>query len=142
MRGGRGRPGRPPRRKRELPLPKKGGGGTEGTVLQHAGGGWERHLGFHLSFQLCPHSAQDGDRLGYTSHFTIYDSDDSKRLMKEVMRELDISEKSLSPKAVLGRFPVPRTSWTSPEEFESGAGDDFRLKLVARAYRLYQRRLE
>ena len=53
---------------------------------------------------------RDGDRLGYTSHFTIYDSDDSKRLMKEVMRRLDISEKSLSPKAVLGRFPVPRTN--------------------------------
>lgn len=85
---------------------------------------------------------RDGDRLGYTSHFTIYDSDDSKRLMKEVMRELDISEKSLSPKAVLGEISRAKDELTSPEEFESGAGDDFRLKLVARAYRLYQRRLE
>lgn len=85
---------------------------------------------------------RDGDRLGYTSHFTIYDTDDSRRLMKEVMRDLDISEKALSPKAVLGEISRAKDELTSPEEYESGAGDDFRLKLVGRAYKMYQRRLE
>lgn len=85
---------------------------------------------------------RDGDRLGYTSHFTIYDTDDSRRLMKEVMRDLDISEKALSPKAVLGEISRAKDELTSPEEYESGAGDDFRLKLVARAYKMYQRRME
>ena len=84
---------------------------------------------------------RDGERLGYTPHFTIYDTDDSRRLMKEVMRELDISERSLSPKAILQEISRAKDELTSPEDYESGAGSDFRLKLVARAYRLYQRRL-
>ena len=47
---------------------------------------------------------RDGDRLGFTSHFTIYDTDDSRRLMKEVLRDLDISEKVLSPKGALAEI--------------------------------------
>ena len=85
---------------------------------------------------------RDGDRLGYSSHFTIYDTDDSRRLMKECLKDLDISEKAITPKAVLGEISRAKDELTSPAEFESGAGDDFRLKLIARAYKLYQRRLE
>lgn len=84
---------------------------------------------------------RDGDRLGYTSHFTIYDTDDSRRLMKEVLKDLEISERTLSPKGALAEISRAKDQLTSPEEFESGVGDDFRLKQVARAYRLYQRRL-
>lgn len=85
---------------------------------------------------------RDGGPLGYTSHFTIYDTDDSRRLMKEVMRDLEISEKALSHKAILGEISRAKDELTSPAEFESAAGDDFRLKLVARAYKAYQKRLE
>ncbi len=84
---------------------------------------------------------RDGDRLGYTSHFTIYDTDDSRRLMKEVMRELEITEKSLSHKAILSEISQAKDSLIGPEEYEAEAGADFRLKLIARAYRVYQRRL-
>ena len=85
---------------------------------------------------------RDGDRLGYTSHFTIYDTDDSRRLMKAVMQDLDISEKSLSHRAILSEISHAKDELTSPQEYEEAAGEDFRLKLVARAYRAYQRRLE
>ncbi len=85
---------------------------------------------------------RDGDRLGYTSHFTIYDTDDSRRLMKDIMRELDLSEKSLSPKAILGEISRAKDELIPSEEYERQAGDDFRLKLIARAYRLYQHRLK
>ncbi len=85
---------------------------------------------------------RDGDRLGYTSHFTIYDTDDSRRLMKGILKELDISERTLSPRAVLSEISRAKDQLTTPEEYATGAGDDFRLKQVARAYRLYQRRLE
>ena len=85
---------------------------------------------------------RDGDRLGYTSHFTIYDTDDSRRLMKAVMQDLDISEKSLSHRAILSDISHAKDEPTSPQEYEEAAGEDFRLKLVARAYRAYQRRLE
>ena len=84
---------------------------------------------------------RDGERLGYSAHFTIYDTDDSRRLMKEVMRDLDINEKSLSHRAILGEISRAKDSLISPEEYESQAGMDFRLKVVARAYLAYQRRL-
>lgn len=85
---------------------------------------------------------RDGDRLGYSSHFTIYDSDDSRRLMKECLKALDISEKALTPKAVLGEISRAKDSLRGPAVYEQEAGDDFRLKLVARAYKAYQQRLK
>ena len=84
---------------------------------------------------------RDGDRLGYSSHFTIYDTDDSRRMMKQVMTDLDINEKALGHKAILAEIARAKDSLVSPEEFEDQAGDDFRLRQVARAYRAYQRRL-
>ncbi|WP_099205286.1 ATP-dependent helicase [Scatolibacter rhodanostii] len=85
---------------------------------------------------------RDGDRLGYSSHFTIYDSDDSRRMMKESLKELDVSEKALTPKAVLGEISRAKDELLSPAEFEKEAGDDFRLKLIAKAYKLYQKKLK
>ena len=84
---------------------------------------------------------RDGDRLGYTSHFTIYDTDDSRRLMKDVMRQLDIPEKALSHKAVLAEISRAKEQLILPQEYEITAEKDFRLKQVSRAYTLYQRRL-
>ena len=84
---------------------------------------------------------RDGDRLGYTSHFTIYDTDDSRRLMKDVLKDLDIPERALSVRGALAEISRAKDKLTTPEDFEAGAGDDFRLKKVAQAYRVYQRRL-
>ncbi len=85
---------------------------------------------------------RDGDRLGFSSHFTIYDTDDSRRLMKNCMADLNISEKALSPKAILGEISRAKDELISPKEYEQNAGSDFRLQLVSKAYTLYQRRLE
>ena len=52
--------------------------------------------------------------LGYTSHFTIYDTDDSRRLMKEVLKVLDISERSLSPRGALAEISRAKDQLTSP----------------------------
>lgn len=85
---------------------------------------------------------RDADRIGFSSHFTIYDSDDSRRLMKECLKILDVSEKALAPKAVLSQVSKAKDELLSPNEFESQAGDDFRLKIIAKAYKLYQQKLE
>lgn len=85
---------------------------------------------------------RDGDRLGFSSHFTIYDGDDSRRMMKGVLSDLGISEKALSPKAVLNAVSRAKDELMSPEEYEQNAGEDFRLKLIAGAYKAYQRRME
>ncbi len=85
---------------------------------------------------------RDGDRLGYTSHFTIYDTDDSRRLMKDVMRQLNIAEKALSHRAVLAEISRAKEQLVSPREYEMTAEKDYRLQQVSRCYTLYQRRLE
>lgn len=85
---------------------------------------------------------RDGDRLGYTSHFTIYDTDDSRRLMKDCLKTLQIEEKMLPAKAVLAEISRAKDSLISVEEFEQQAGLDFRLSQIAKAYRLYQKRLK
>ncbi len=85
---------------------------------------------------------QDGQALGYSSHFTIYDTDDSRRLMKECMRSLNIEERVLGHKVILGTISRAKDSLISPEEFARQAGSDFRLKKIADCYTLYQRRLQ
>ncbi len=85
---------------------------------------------------------RDGERMGFTSHFTIYDTDDSRRLMKNVIADLGISEKALPPKAILGEISRAKDELILPEEYKQNAGNDFRLQQVARAYTAYQRRLE
>ena len=85
---------------------------------------------------------KDGDKIGYSNHFTIYDTDDSKRLMKECLKLLDVSEKVMPVKSVLGEISRAKDSLVSPKDFESGAGDDFRLKIIARAYAMYQAKLK
>lgn len=84
---------------------------------------------------------RDGDRLGYSSHFTIYDTDDSKRLMKECMKTLGIDDKNLPIKSVLSAVSRAKDEMVSPQEFQQQAGNDFRLGLIAKAYQMYQNRL-
>jgi len=84
---------------------------------------------------------QDGESLGYSSHFTIYDTDDSRRLMKECMKSLNIDEKTLGHKAILNEISRAKDSLRGPAQYEAEAGADFRLKTVARCYTMYQRRL-
>ena len=87
---------------------------------------------------------QEGERLGYSRHFTIYDTDDSRRLMKTCMKELNIDEKTLGHKAILGEIGRAKDQLLSPQEYAAahGSGTDVRLRLVARAYELYQQRLQ
>lgn len=84
----------------------------------------------------------DGKRIGYSSHFTVYDTDDQRRLMKSILKELDISEKNITPKSILNEISRAKDSLISPAEYALTVGDDFRLKIISRAYTTYQKRLE
>ena len=84
----------------------------------------------------------DGERIGYSSHFTVYDTDDQRRLMKSIIKELDISEKNITPKSILNEISRAKDSLISPAEYALTVGDDFRLKIISRAYTTYQKRLE
>ena len=80
--------------------------------------------------------------LGYGRDFTIYDSDDSQRMIKNVMAELDISEKQFAPRAVLSEISFAKDMMISPAEMLSDAGNDYRKKMIARLYNLYQERMK
>ena len=85
---------------------------------------------------------RDGERLGYSGHFTIYDTDYSRRLMKDCMKQLRIEEKTLGHKAILAEIGRAKDRLLTPEEFRTAAGADARLRLIAEAYALYQDRLK
>lgn len=82
------------------------------------------------------------EALGYGRDFTIYDSDDSQRMIKNVMGELDVSEKQLAPKAVLSEISFAKDKMISPAELRADAGQDYRRKMVAKLYALYQERMK
>ncbi len=82
-----------------------------------------------------------GDRIGFTSHFTIYDTDDSKRIMKECQRLLGIDDKMMPHKNILSAISHAKDNLVSVEEYEKSAGNDVRLKKYAECYKLYQQLL-
>ena len=84
----------------------------------------------------------NADLLGYTSHFTIYDTDDQRRLMKEIMKQNNIDEKFTPHKMVLNAISNAKDKLISPEEYEAQVGNDFKLKTVAQLYKIYQKRLK
>ncbi len=86
---------------------------------------------------------REGEYLGYSRHFTIYDTDDSRRLMKTCMKELNIDEKTLGHKAILGEISRAKDELLEPAQYAARYANsgDIRLRLVARAYVEYQKRL-
>ena len=85
---------------------------------------------------------RDSDRIGFSRHFTIYDTDDSKRVMKDVLRILDIDDKRLPVKYVLSEISKAKDSLVTPEEYSDNAGYDVNKKLIAQAYAKYEEMLK
>ena len=78
------------------------------------------------------------DRIGFTSSFTIYDSDDSQRVIKTILRSLDISEKMFPPRMVLSEISKQKDKMISPEDYIADAGDDYRSLQIGKIYKRYQ----
>lgn len=83
-----------------------------------------------------------GDRLGYTNKFTVYDTDDTKRLMKDILKQLSVDEKILSHKTVLNEISRAKDKMITPEMMKSEAGCDSRKITISKAYAIYQERLK
>lgn len=85
------------------------------------------------------------EELGYKSSFTIYDTDDSLRVIKEVMKYLNISDKAFSPKEFQSRISRAKDKLISPERFPvfgEGGKPDFKLEKARDIYTEYQKRLK
>lgn len=83
----------------------------------------------------------NAERIGFTSHFTVYDTDDQKRLIKSIMKDNGIDEKMLSVRAIMSEISSAKDSLITPEEFLQTTGNDFRRQSIAKIYKAYQKRL-
>ena len=86
---------------------------------------------------------RDIDRLGFAKDFTIYDTDDSRRVVKDVVKELNLDEKAFPPKSVLSVISAAKDQYLGPEDFaqKHSAETDWRMGRIAKIYAAYQKKL-
>ena len=80
------------------------------------------------------------EEAGYQPHFSIYDTDDKKRLVSDCMKALDIDDKFLPLRTVMNEISAAKDRLISPENYD--VGKDLRAKHIAEIYAEYQKRLE
>lgn len=80
------------------------------------------------------------DRIGYDTNFTIYDADDSKTLMKDICKRLEIDTKIYKERSLLAAISSAKDELVSPNEFSLRAvsANDFAKRRQAQVYREYQ----
>lgn len=83
-----------------------------------------------------------GDRIGYSSHFTVYGTDDQKKLVKDILKQLNIDEKYLAAKTVISEISKAKDKMQTPQEMLKNAGYDDRKVKIAKTYEIYQSRLK
>ncbi len=82
----------------------------------------------------------DGDKLGYTRGFTIYDAADSQRLVKRCIEELDIDPKRFTPRAIARQISNAKNSLLDAEGYREQVGSFFE-QTAADVYELYEQRI-
>lgn len=82
------------------------------------------------------------EALGYSTNFTIYDTDDQKTLMKQVLKKMDLDPKLYKERTMLGHISSAKDQLITPEEMELNAGADLRQKKAAQIYKTYQEELK
>lgn len=82
-----------------------------------------------------------GERLGYSSHFTIYDTDDQKRVMKHCQKSLGLTDKIIHHKSILSEISSAKDSLIDADEYKSMSANDYRKAKIADCYELYQKEL-
>ena len=97
---------------------------------------------FHSA--CCRILRRDIERVGYTRSFTIYDSSDSERVMKEIVKDMGLDDKTFPAKYVLGAISREKDNMISPEMMLQRAENtgDIRATHIARAYVKYQQQLK
>ncbi len=86
---------------------------------------------------------RDAEKLGFADNFTIYDTADSQSLIKRILKEQDLDEKSFPPRSVLGEISYAKDAQLGPAEYRAhaAASSDYRKLKIAQVYEEYMRRL-
>ncbi len=81
------------------------------------------------------------ERIGYGNNFTIYDTDDSKALMKQVLKDLQIDSKQMKEKMFLGEISSAKNELIKPLEYRQRFSGDYKKSIIGQVYDEYQTRL-
>ncbi|WP_102401293.1 DNA helicase PcrA [Haloimpatiens massiliensis] len=82
------------------------------------------------------------DKIGYNKNFAIYDTSDQKVLMKECMKELNINDKDITDREILGKISDQKNNLISAEKFKAENERNYKLNKIADVYLLYQKKLK
>ena len=83
---------------------------------------------------------EDADLIGYTGQFTIYDDDDSRRLVRDIMSALDIEQRQFPLNMIRSRISTAKNANVGPDEFQARASSP-QDRAAARVYQELERRL-
>ena len=72
----------------------------------------------------------EAEKIGYTSSFTIYDSDDSLRQIKAILKEQNLNDKIYKPTIIRNAISMAKSRMVMPKEYIDNAVDDFNLKVA------------
>ena len=78
------------------------------------------------------------DRLGFSSKFTIYDSDDSKRIIKECLKTLELDEKTYPIKSCMSYISSAKDELISCSDYKIMYANDFKMSKISKVYELYE----
>ena len=81
------------------------------------------------------------DKLGYSSSFTIYDTDDTQRVIKDCLKDYNISDKRFPPKEIMREISSAKESQVDENEYSKLSMGDYRKQTIAKIYSEYQHRL-
>ena len=97
---------------------------------------------FHSA--CCRILRRDIEKLGYDRSFTIYDTSDSERVIKDILRDMSLDEKVFVPRMVLGMISKAKDKRQDPDGFARTAAfsGDYRTEKIALIYAEYQKRLK
>ena len=85
---------------------------------------------------------RDIDKIGYTSNFNIYDTNDQKRIVKQCIKDCMLNEDNYPVKSIISRISDAKNKGISPEVFESKIALDYRMKGYAKIYSRYSQILK
>ncbi len=84
---------------------------------------------------------RDAESLGYDRNFTIYDSDDQRTLVRQVMKKLELDPKLYRDRSIMSVISANKNELVSPEEYAAQVSGEYRKMQMAEAYREYQEQL-
>ncbi len=99
---------------------------------------------FHSVFARLLRS--DGNKLGYTSSFSIYDTDDSKNAIKQIVKQLNLDPKAYKPNYVMARISMAKSNLLSPKDYMENpeiyqTDQDAKRPAIGTIYQMYDQRL-